>query len=295
MAIKEMAPAGVSTPADLILSTHPERVRRLLQALESFRMMVASELRPNQDYGIIAGKQVLYKSGAEKIAMLLGLSIHFEIIEAVRDYEKGFFAYTIKCLLKTPQGRVIAEGFGHANTREKSRMRFDKNTGQYVPRDPYTENNAVLKMAEKRALVDAVLHVGALSNIFTQDLEDYAEEQGTHQQAQKGQQGQVQKAQQGSERTITDGQIRYIYKLAGGREGANAVLHKLGYDSWDKVPFSEADRAINLAKQIGQQMQKHKGQTEEVVGNDAVDEAEVVEMHQDDKDNWFTDNGEIIP
>ncbi|MCK7475628.1 MAG: hypothetical protein MZV49_24095 [Rhodopseudomonas palustris] len=36
----------------------------------------------------------------------------------------------------------------------------------------YTQVNTVLKMAKKRAQVDAALSVGRLSNIFTQDIED---------------------------------------------------------------------------------------------------------------------------
>ena len=38
--------------------------------------------------------------------------------------------------------------------------------------DPYTLANTVLKMAKKRAQIDAVLTVASLSEIFTQDMED---------------------------------------------------------------------------------------------------------------------------
>jgi hypothetical protein len=38
--------------------------------------------------------------------------------------------------------------------------------------DPYTLANTVLKMAKKRAQVDATLTVASLSEIFTQDIED---------------------------------------------------------------------------------------------------------------------------
>jgi hypothetical protein len=37
----------------------------------------------------------------------------------------------------------------------------------------FTIANTVLKMAKKRAMVDAVLIVASLSNIFTQDMEDF--------------------------------------------------------------------------------------------------------------------------
>ena len=38
--------------------------------------------------------------------------------------------------------------------------------------DPYSIANTILKMAKKRAYVDAALSVASLSDIFTQDLED---------------------------------------------------------------------------------------------------------------------------
>ena len=40
--------------------------------------------------------------------------------------------------------------------------------------DPADQVNTVLKMAKKRALVDAALSVGSLSDLFTQDIETVA-------------------------------------------------------------------------------------------------------------------------
>ena len=51
-------------------------------------------------------------------------------------------------------------------------------TGQDVGRvendDIYSQVNTILKMAKKRALVDAALSAGRLSDVFTQDMEDLA-------------------------------------------------------------------------------------------------------------------------
>lgn len=41
--------------------------------------------------------------------------------------------------------------------------------------DIYSQVNTLIKMAEKRALVDAALHAGRLSEIFTQDIDDIIE------------------------------------------------------------------------------------------------------------------------
>ena len=102
------------------------------------------------------------KPGAEKITVLLGLRSRFEIVGKVEDFEAGFFAYMVRCSLVAANGETITEGLGQANTKER----------KYARQDPYTLANTVLKMARKRALVDAALTVGSLSDIFTQDLED---------------------------------------------------------------------------------------------------------------------------
>jgi len=168
-----------SNAMDLVMSANIEQVSQQLQAIDNFQVVVQKTLRPEQDYGTIPGtnKPTLLKPGAEKILMLMGLTSEYEIVDKVEDYTNGFFAYTVKSsLLKN--GQLITEGFGSANTKEN---RYRQNewsdvekkkvwTGDY--QDPYTLVNTVLKMAKKRAQVDAALTVGSLSNVFTQDLED---------------------------------------------------------------------------------------------------------------------------
>lgn len=146
-----------------------ERVSGIMNRINQFQQVVHSQLKPKVDFGVIPGtgsKPSLLKPGAEKILMLLGLSSEYEIIEQIQDYEEGFFAYTIRCIL-TKNGQVITEGLGHCNSKEK-KYESDK-------QDKYMLGNTCLKMAKKRAQVDAALTVGSLSNIFTQDLEDMAQ------------------------------------------------------------------------------------------------------------------------
>lgn len=168
-----------TTTLDLVMSADVEQVSQQLQAIDNFQIVVQKTLRPEQDFGTIPGtnKPTLLKPGAEKILMLMGLTSEYEIIDKVEDYTGGFFAYTVKSsLLKN--GQLITEGFGSANTKE-NRYRLNEWseeehkkvwTGGY--QDPYTLVNTVLKMAKKRAQVDAALTVGSLSNVFTQDIED---------------------------------------------------------------------------------------------------------------------------
>ena len=116
------------------------------------------------DYGIIphCNKPSLLKSGAEKILNYMGLIARTEIVNRVEDYNIGFFSYEAKVYLIDYNGVVKGEGVGITNTRE----------GKYAKSNGYSVQNVVLKMAKKRALVDAVLNVGNLSARFTQDVED---------------------------------------------------------------------------------------------------------------------------
>lgn len=142
------------------------RVSGTMRAIADFQKVVKETLQEDLDYGASfkgSKKPSLLKPGAEKILMLLGLSSEYEIIEKIQDYQEGFFAYTIKCTLL--KGDIpVTEGLGHCNSKER------KYEGDN--QDKFMLGNTCLKMAKKRAQVDAALTVGSLSNIFTQDLED---------------------------------------------------------------------------------------------------------------------------
>ena len=93
--------------------------------------------------------------------MLMGLTSEFEIVDSTRNFNDGFFQYQVRCKLYK-NGTLITEGLGSCNTKEK----------KYIKQDAYTVDNTVLKMAKKRALIDATLLVASLSEVFTQDVED---------------------------------------------------------------------------------------------------------------------------
>lgn len=128
---------------------------------------IETVLMAGTDYGVIphSTKPTLLKSGAEKILNYLGLIARTEIVNRVEDYNAGFFSYECKVFLIDYNGVVRGEGIGITNTRE----------GKYAKNSGYAVQNTVLKMAKKRALVDAALNVGNLSARFTQDMEDLRE------------------------------------------------------------------------------------------------------------------------
>lgn len=142
-----------------------DRIQQSMNMIQQLQKAVQGTLVPGHDYGesFPGSKPSLLKPGAEKILTLFGLSSEYEIIEKIQDYEGGFFAYTVRCIL-AKEGRFITQGLGHCNSKEK-KYTSDK-------QDIFMLGNTCLKMAKKRAQVDAALTVGSLSDIFTQDLED---------------------------------------------------------------------------------------------------------------------------
>ena len=149
----------------IVESINVNEAVQVMNKINQFQQVVKSQLRPKIDFGIIPGtdKPTLLTPGAEKILMLLGVTSTYELLEHVQDYDKGFFAYTVKCVV-SKDGLIITEGLGHCNSRERKFM------SQKV--DPYTIANTCLKIAKKRAQVDAALTIASLSDVFTQDAED---------------------------------------------------------------------------------------------------------------------------
>lgn len=121
-------------------------------------------LKKGTDYAVIAGgtKPSLLKSGAEKMNILMGLRPKYEIISEVKNKEDCYYYVQVKCELINKNGELVANCIGSCNNKEKARMN--------VPF--YDSFNPVLKMAEKRAFVGATLHANALSQMYTQDMED---------------------------------------------------------------------------------------------------------------------------
>lgn len=127
---------------------------------------IHSQFVPGVDFGTIivkgkATKPTLFKPGAEKVCALYGWTARF-----ARDrptYEMfgsppGLVCYV--CRLIDQAGQIIGEGRGAAKLSEGT----DHSANQ------------VIKKAQKRAKVDAVLSAAQLSEWFTQDLEDDAQQ-----------------------------------------------------------------------------------------------------------------------
>jgi hypothetical protein len=134
------------------------------QHYQTMVKFVQTQMVKDVDYGIIPGtkKPTLLKPGAEKLSRLFSLRPSYELIHFVTDFDKPLFHYHYRCTL-VRQGEMVGQGDGCCNSREK---KYDSQKYKI-----YDLTNTICKMAQKRALVAAVLSSCGASQFFTQDLE----------------------------------------------------------------------------------------------------------------------------
>ncbi len=155
-------------------------------------------MQKGQHYGTIPGcgeKPTLLKPGAEKLMMTFRLAADPQVEEV--PTEDGL-TYRVTCsITNQATGVFLGSGLGECSSKEekynwrgvvsgkewmavaedKKRIKYTRNGEiRQVRTNPADFANTVLKMAKKRALVDAILTVTAASDIFTQDIEDMPEE-----------------------------------------------------------------------------------------------------------------------
>lgn len=158
MALPEQPPPSPVSLSSETFATMLEEETRKRSLLKGF---ISAHLVAGTDFGTIefgngrSSKPSLFKPGAEKVCSLLNLKAQFardaEFYEMLGEAAKGWIAFT--CQLFTVHGAIAAEGRGAAGPKHQ-------------------DLNTRLKMAQKSAQIDATLRVAALSDYFTQDLED---------------------------------------------------------------------------------------------------------------------------
>lgn len=181
-------------------------IEQAKQRKEELDLFVQEVLIADIDYGNIpkTDKYCLFKSGAEKLCDLYGYGKRFELISRDVDSEKPYFAYEIKAVLfDSNTGQIVAEGVGCCNSKEK----------KYLKYAPFDTANIVLKMAKKRAFVDAVLTATRSSDVFSQDIvEDDGENKSEQTDGTKAANKQQQQ-KAGKVQLVSAKQLDYIYSL----------------------------------------------------------------------------------
>ncbi|HEX9996444.1 MAG TPA: hypothetical protein VGB45_04815 [Abditibacterium sp.] len=240
---------------------------------------VREHMSEGEDYGIIPGgsKPTLFKPGAEKLNAVFGLSPLVEINNRVEDWDASFVAYEVKVTLlnKRTQG-IEAEGVGSCNSRER----------RYKNQDAANVANTILKMAKKRALIDATLSATRASGMFTQDLEDLDlgaqndfSRSESNQRSFRPAQSQSQAPQQRDNAPrdvsagnagdlLTDAQHRAILAIAGrvfGRHSREEDLDRMVNKPLDQLSKGEASGIIDqLRSMLGEDANAPKSGEAEV-------------------------------
>lgn len=159
-------PVSVLTPVAPLLDDLEQALQVWTTQRAVVQRFLKQELKPGIDYYTLRlggkdSKPSLSKAGAEKVMGWLKIQASFtpdtgtwEMLGRPLD----LVAYV--CTLRTRSGEIVGEGRGARSLK--------KDNGDI---------NKAIKMAEKSACISAVLRTGALSDVFTQDIEDMDEKE----------------------------------------------------------------------------------------------------------------------
>jgi hypothetical protein len=160
--------------------------------MQGLKDLMKTALKSGLDYGQIpgtkGGRPSLLQPGAEKIALMLGITVKHDI--TTRELNGGHREVTVVShAISRKTEKEIGDGIGSCSTMEsKYRYRSKYINGQkqrFENTDIADVYNTVAKMAEKRADIDCIKRVSGASEFFTQDVEDmpdYLTEQQKRQQ-----------------------------------------------------------------------------------------------------------------
>ena len=170
----------------------------------------------------VSNKPTLYKSGAEKILLGMGVPYDIEVIDSFKDHKEGFYYYEVMAKAKDQNGNVVRVGLGCANTNEK-------NNGTA---SAFDTANSMLKKAKKRAVVDLAISLASASDWFVQDIEDTQNEYRM-------------KNLQSDEDSINAKQIKRIFAIANSKEitteKAKNLLKSWGFESTKDIKVKDYD------------------------------------------------------
>jgi len=187
----------------VVVEKQPLSVNEIKAQINIIQKVLKGVMKKDVHYGAVPGcgdKPTLLKPGAEKIMATFRLAAD-PIIDDLSTNDEIRYRVTVR--LTAFNGVFAGAGIGECSTAEEKykwrkvvcneefeeapedrrREKWIKGWGNQKPKQikqmrtqPADIANTVLKMAKKRALVDAVLTATAASDIFDQDLEDLPEE-----------------------------------------------------------------------------------------------------------------------
>lgn len=285
------------------MATKLVEMKKTLTLVQKFFKEVMIEGR---DYGIIPGTErpTLLKAGAEKLCELYGYAPVIKEVTEEKNIETGFYrARVVIALVHRKSKVVVAEGVGEANTMENryrwrwvpewklpegtdtSKLQYEIKTDKKGKKikfykiennDPWSLWNTVLKMAKKRALIDATLSATRSSGIFTQDVEDLAEwvenaeaidvlytvePEPSAQKEQK--EVKEEKTKTKADEKISIAQAKRMFAIAGDETIVRQILDEYGYEHSKDVLKKDYDEICKRIEQLKQEKESQKIQAEE--------------------------------
>ena len=255
----------------------PLSAAAIRQQVNTIQHVMQAVMLKDTHYGVIPGTKTpsLFKPGAEKIMATFRLSADPEVTD-MSDSDQ--VRYQVKVRLVSPSGVFVGAGIGEASSNEEKykwrnavcdeefdetppdRKREKWNKGyngapaykrQQIRTEPADLANTILKMAKKRALIDAVLTATAASDIFTQDVEDLPPEyiDGEEPQAPRQKKGPPQKqannSGDGDGKPATENQVKLLKaKLSASGKTVEEYCTSMGVASVEETPFSKVNDAI---------------------------------------------------
>lgn len=267
----------------------------VIAQVKAVQKIMAAVMKEGTHYGKIPGTPTdappsLFKPGSEVLLSAFKIAVEPQVT-VTRD--GNHITYEVHCIGRhIATGLVIGIGVGEASTAEDKyawraavcqeefdetpddRRRVKWNKGkrgwngapdkpawsvQQVRTNPADLANTVLKIAKKRAQIDLCLTGLAVSDIFTQDIEDlpaeYIDETGeVHQPEPKvkanNRYQERQKTGAPSENStasgaISEGQVRLLKARAGGDAKLAELLTKYSVDAVENFPKAKVNEALD--------------------------------------------------
>lgn len=186
-------------------------------------------------------KPSLYKAGALLLCDLLRMRATFEADEvAWQQLGSKEGTFVMKCVL----------------VRQSDADPLGEGRGVFEPSDNKGMNgNSRIKMAEKRALVDAVIHTVAFcSDVFTQDMEDLPDRSAPEGEYDKQPRGAHKPQRGGSTKPASEKQANFVSSLMEKEAGWTSAQQQaylkenFGVDSVDALTSRQASEAITYLK-----------------------------------------------
>lgn len=257
----------------VVYDQRPLQAAEVRAQVNLIQEVMKAVMQKDQHYGVIPGagtKPTLLKPGAEKLMATFRLAAD-PVVEDLSAADHVRYRITCK-LIAQSTGIFVGAGVGEASSEEeKYKWRFavcdaewndtpedrrrikykkDGSTIKQVRTNPADVANTILKMAKKRALVDAVLTVTGASDIFTQDIEDMPAEileRGAAQGAKPPIQ-QPQAKQEGEETLKIISGVDAVnmahFKKKDGSQGTKYIIHAgEKYETFSETYAKDAKRA----------------------------------------------------